>query len=496
MQLNTSLPAPGARFNRLTAWTARIHLPEAHLRFSERRLFLATGDLFTVNATLFLMLVLRFPLVLWMGVPGSWLLWFCLLSSLWLAAGSLLNIYDLASAARPFRSMWTAGGAALLTGGVYLFIPLVTPPLPGHRLAALFLPVGACLGVATWRLIYTQVFVQPAFNQHILIVGAGSAGQALIRCVREVNSDAGDGMVGYRVLGFIDDDPAKQGHRYEGVPVVGTRSDLGRLLQELRPDQLVIAITHHDAMAHELFQGIVNCYELGITVMPMDTFYERITGRLPVEHIGRDLHSFTPNDRPATERLYLALRHVVDLVFGVVGCLALLVVIPFVWLANRIASPGPLFYSQERVGQGGRGFQVIKLRSMVTGAEKMTGAVWAQENDKRITPVGQFLRKTRLDELPQAWNILRGDMSLIGPRPERPQFVEQLAEQLPFYRLRLAVKPGLTGWAQVRYRYGASVEDALTKLQYDLYYIKRQDLYLDLQILFKTVQVVLGFKGR
>jgi exopolysaccharide biosynthesis polyprenyl glycosylphosphotransferase len=498
MHLPTFFPPPGAWLNRLAVSVTRVRLPEAHLRFSERRLFLATGDLFIVNAALFLVLVLRFPTMLSAGVPELWLLWFCLLSALWFAAGSLFNLYDLAQAAQPMRSVWSAGRAALLTGGVYLFIPFVTPPLPDHRIAALLLPLGASLGVAAWRLLYAEVFVQPAFNQRILIVGAGSAGQALMQGVRETLGDADPGRdaAGYRVLGFVDDDPAKQGCQFDGVPVLGSCHDLGRLLEELRPDQMVIAITHHESMTLDLFQGIVDCYESGIPVTSMDTLYEHITGRLAVEHIGRNFHSFTPLEYPATERLYLALRHGMDLLLGLVGCLALLAVIPVVWIANRIASPGPLFYTQERVGQGGRIFRVVKLRSMVTSAEKTTGPVWAQEHDQRITPVGQILRKTRLDELPQVWNILKGEMTFIGPRPERPQFVDQLAAELPFYRLRHAIKPGLTGWAQVRYRYGASVKDSLTKLQYDLYYIKRQGPYLDLQILLKTVQVVLGFKGR
>jgi lipopolysaccharide/colanic/teichoic acid biosynthesis glycosyltransferase len=148
------------------------------------------------------------------------------------------------------------------------------------------------------------------------------------------------------------------------------------------------------------------------------------------------------------------------------------------------------------VGQGGRVFGVVKFRSMVVNAEEHTGVVWATENDGRVTPVGRLLRKTRLDESPQFWNVVKGDMGLIGPRPERPEFITQLAQQIPFYRVRHAVKPGITGWAQVKYRYGASVHDALVKLQYDLYYIKHQGFYLDLLILLKTVQVVLGLKGR
>jgi len=161
----------------------------------------------------------------------------------------------------------------------------------------------------------------------------------------------------------------------------------------------------------------------------------------------------------------------------------------------KLTSSGSVLYHQERVGQHGRIFTVHKFRSMVTDAEANTGAVWSQPNDQRITPVGRMLRRTRLDELPQLWNVLRGDMSLVGPRPERPEFVRSLTEQIPFYGQRHVVRPGLTGWAQVRYTYGASVEDAMEKLQYDLYYIKNMSLALDLFILFSTVKTVLQRQG-
>jgi lipopolysaccharide/colanic/teichoic acid biosynthesis glycosyltransferase len=196
------------------------------------------------------------------------------------------------------------------------------------------------------------------------------------------------------------------------------------------------------------------------------------------------------------QRFFWAGKRLVDLVAGLLGLGILALVTPWVALANGLASRGPLFYRQTRVGKGGRRFELVKFRSMVPTAEDGRGAVWASERDERITPVGRVLRRTRLDELPQVWNILKGDMSLVGPRPERPEFVARLIEQVPFYQARHAVRPGITGWAQVRYRYGSSIEDALVKLQYDLYYIKHQGVYLETSILVKTAAVMLGFKGR
>lgn len=228
----------------------------------------------------------------------------------------------------------------------------------------------------------------------------------------------------------------------------------------------------------------------------MNTHDERMTGRVPVEHGGRDLDLMLSIKQSSGDRLYLATRRVVEVIMVLLCMPIVALLLPLIGVANWLIAPGDLFYVQERIGQAGEPFKLIKFRTMVMDAEKGTGAVWASPNDKRITPVGRLLRKTHLDELPQLWNILKGEMSLIGPRPERPHFVKQLAEEIPFYRIRHTVKPGLTGWAQVKYTYGASVEDALVKLQYDLYYIKHQGPYLDLLILIQTVRVVLGFKGR
>jgi lipopolysaccharide/colanic/teichoic acid biosynthesis glycosyltransferase len=193
-------------------------------------------------------------------------------------------------------------------------------------------------------------------------------------------------------------------------------------------------------------------------------------------------------------RLYILFRRLFDIVVSGIGCMLFLLLIPLVWLGHRF-SPGPLLYRQRRVGKSGKIFHIIKFRSMIDDAEKLTGAVWASKADSRVTTLGRFLRRSRLDELPQFWNILKGEMSLIGPRPERPEFVERLSKEIPYYRIRHAVRPGITGWAQVRYPYGASVEDSVRKLQYDLYYIKHQGPYIDSLILLHTLRVIARFKG-
>jgi exopolysaccharide biosynthesis polyprenyl glycosylphosphotransferase len=430
--------------------------------------------------------------------PGLFVSWFIVLTLLWIVIGMSLDIYDLTKAADQGKSVWRSAGAAVVTVMVFLCIPILTPVLPTRRVELFSLPLFAALGISAWRAFYAHVLSRVDLQRRALIIGAGWCGRTLAQALAGTGSggQTAHGGVCYHVLGFIDDDPAKQGQVIAGVPVLGMHHELARLSHELHPDELVFAITHTQLVEESLMDAVLRCREAGMEVTTMSSFYEALTGRVPVEHAGRMLEVVMPVSQSALDRLYLLAKLATDIGFGLIGCLFLLVVMPPIWLANLLTDRGHLFFTQSRVGQAGRTFMVMKFRSMKMEAEKQTGAVWAQEKDPRITPLGRVLRKTRLDELPQFWNVLRGEMSLVGPRPERPEFVSRLSEQIPFYRARHAVKPGITGWAQVKYRYGASQEDALIKLQYDLYYIKHQSLFLDLVILLKTIQVVLGFKGR
>jgi exopolysaccharide biosynthesis polyprenyl glycosylphosphotransferase len=300
---------------------------------------------------------------------------------------------------------------------------------------------------------------------------------------------------GYQIVGFVDDNAELHGARLEDVPVLGGGDQLAQLAQELGVDELILAITHRHAIKAHLFDALLRCRELGYRVTTMSMLYERLLGRVPVEHVGRDLHAVVPMEETPGERVYRALKRAFDLLLAVCGLAGVAIAAPLIALVNAITSPGPLFYRQERVGRGGKAFQMLKFRTMRPDAEDAAGAVWAAERDERVTPVGRLLRNTRLDELPQCWNVLRGHMSVIGPRPERPEFVKDLAESLPFYRARHAVRPGITGWAQIQFDYGNSVQDAQVKLEYDLYYVKRASLLLDLRIMLQTIPVMVGMKG-
>ena len=218
--------------------------------------------------------------------------------------------------------------------------------------------------------------------------------------------------------------------------------------------------------------------------------------RIPVQFIVNDFHKYFPfSGNNYNNKLFVFFQWVFGILFSLVGIIVGIGLIPLIFIGNIIANPGPMFYTQERIGKNGKRFKIIKFRTMVKNAEA-NGAVWATKNDSRITGFGKIMRNTRIDEIPQFINILKGDMALIGPRPERPNFVRKLSEELPFYETRHAIKPGLTGWAQVKTKYASSIDDSLVKLQYDLYYIKHRSFFLDINILMKTLSSVVYFRGQ
>lgn len=240
---------------------------------------------------------------------------------------------------------------------------------------------------------------------------------------------------------------------------------------------------------------IVSLFKEGVNIKSFESFYEELTDRIPKQYLNhnfyKSIHISSSNDN----RFYLVFRRILDIVISLVGLIIFIPFIPVIFLLNLIGNRGPLFYTQTRVGEKGKSFKIFKLRSMVVNAESK-GAQYAIKNDKRITTFGKFLRNTRLDEVPQFFNILKGEMSVIGPRPERPEFVEDLSKELPFYEIRHVIKPGLTGWAQVNYPYASNLEEQEKKLRYDLFYIKKQNAYLDFKIIIKTMTTVLFFRGQ
>ncbi|MDE3090802.1 MAG: exopolysaccharide biosynthesis polyprenyl glycosylphosphotransferase, partial [Chloroflexota bacterium] len=253
-------------------------------------------------------------------------------------------------------------------------------------------------------------------------------------------------------------------------------------------------ISHN--LSSQLFQALLDCKEQGAQITLMPVLFEQLTGMVPIEHIGDNWNVALPLDSAEASGFYSTAKRLFDIVGALIGLGLYLPLLPFLTIAIKLDSPGPVFYTQKRIGKGGKIIKLIKLRTMVADAEPDGIAVRAQKRDPRITRVGRLLRKAHLDEMPQLLNVLNGDMSAVGPRPERPEIVAELDDAIPFHRLRNAVKPGMAGWAAVNYDYIESVEDAKMRLQYDLYYIKHQSLWLDLLILLRTMGQMLMLKGR
>ncbi len=468
---------------------------------SERRWILVILDLAALNGGFFLSLHLRPDYVFSWELISRNPVWLLLLGFLWFFFAYLFRVYDLSFAGRADKSLTSVLRAGFLTAVVFPFVPYLPPALPPSRqplFLSILLPVMLLL---VSRGLYLLVFAQPIFRRRTLIVGAGWAGLTIARAMAEY----GDSI--YDLKGFIDDDPEKadreivveEGDSGVGLPqavhlrVLGGRHLLSDALSQYRISTIVLAITKD--VSGDLLSLMMDCLQSGVEVVPMPVIYEQLTGKVPVEHIGGHWSVSMPVEHPGTKTVWHVTKRVFDLVWATVGLLFLLLVFPLIALAIYIDSPGPILYSQERVGRYGRMFKVLKFRSMIADAEK-DGAVWASEHDDRVTRVGRLLRKLHLDEFPQFINILKGEMSVVGPRPERPEFVNSLVNEIPFYGVRHAVKPGMAGWGLVNQGYGDSVEGALVKLQYDLYYIKHQSLWLDIVILARTFLDSLSLGGR
>jgi sugar transferase (PEP-CTERM system associated) len=371
------------------------------------------------------------------------------------------------------------------TGAAAIALAAVSILLPWARLGnGTFLVTLGMLVVAMplWRVAFDGLTSDPRLEERVLVVGTGPLARTVAHQIRAQHDFA------YRLVGFIED-PASAGAGAAG-PILGTPADLPRIIETYGIGRIVIGLA--DRRGHLPIHELLQAKLAGVRVEDAATTYERMTGKILVDDLKPSWLIFSDGFQ-ASRGTRLAKR-LFDLAGALIGILVAAPIMLLTALAVRLDSPGPVLYRQERVGENGRRFTLCKFRSMRIDAERGT-PIWARDHDTRVTRIGRFIRLTRLDELPQFWNVLRGEMSFVGPRPERPFFVGQLAEAIPFYLARHAVKPGVTGWAQVRYRYGRSVEDALAKLRYDLYYIKHLSLVFDLTILVDTIKVMVCGKG-
>jgi sugar transferase (PEP-CTERM system associated) len=373
------------------------------------------------------------------------------------------------------------GGIALLYGAVGFLFPALRLSRTAYFLA-LVLSLSA---VVAGRLLAMALGSAAAIQERVLFLGATPLAERVIEAVKRVQGYACE------VLGYVDDRAPHEIHISNGFRVLGTTKDLQRVVGKARAGTIVVALSQR--RGNFPLTEILACKLAGTRVQDWPDFYERATGKVAVEQLRPSWLVFS--DGFNRTRITRAVKRASDIILSLLLLVAGAPLYALLAILIKLDSLGPILFRQERVGERGCIFNVLKFRTMVGNAEEKTGPVWASENDPRITRVGRFLRKSRLDEFPQIVNVLKGEMSFVGPRPERPHFVAQLQERIPFYSQRHTVKPGITGWAQVKYSYGASVEDAVEKLQYDLYYIKNLSIFLDLVILMHSVQVVLLGQG-
>jgi sugar transferase (PEP-CTERM system associated) len=380
------------------------------------------------------------------------------------------------------RLLQAAGAASIVLAAVYFVVPALMIG-NGIFVSALFVFLIAILG---WRLAFNSVTGSLKLGEErVLFVGTGETARKVARQILDQHDFA------YRVIGFIDDDASRIGERIVNPAIVGTPADIDRLIAQHQIDRIVVGLS--DRRGKLPVEELLRAKMAGVRVEDATTTYERVTGKILIDDLRPSWLIFSDGFR--VSRINRLMKRTIDLSLALAMALVALPIMALTALLVLIDDGAPILYRQERVGENGRTFVLSKFRSMRKDAEKGGMPIWAKDGDDRVTRIGRFLRKTRLDELPQLWNVIRGDMSFVGPRPERPFFVEQLSQQIPFYQQRHAVKPGLTGWAQVKYRYGSSLEDAMEKLRYDLYYIKHLSVFFDLTIVFDTVKVVLFRKG-
>jgi sugar transferase (PEP-CTERM system associated) len=354
----------------------------------------------------------------------------------------------------------------------------------GRGISLIALPLALALMVG-WRVSIHWLLGHPLVGERILIVGSGAAAVEIAREVLD-RRDAG-----YRIVGFVDNDPALVGKSIINPSVIGVTTDMAAIVKRENIDRIIVA--QGERRGQFPTQQLLDLSLGGnVAIEEGASFYERTTGRVHLNMMRPSWLIFSGRGRQA--RLSGVARTLLHRGVALLGALVSLPIALLTALLIRLESPGPALYRQERVGKNGRPFTIMKFRSMRSDAER-DGPVWAQGGDARVTRVGRVIRKIRVDEIPQFWNILKGEMNFVGPRPERPHFVSQLAEEIPFYEQRHLIPPGLTGWAQIKYPYGASIEDARQKLQYDLYYIKNQSLVLDAVIIFETVKTILFGRG-
>ena len=457
-----------------------------HFEISERKILLRLVDILSVFIGLYIIgYSFEFD---YFTMTEENLTWSIVLAFYITLFGTVFELYDLQKSSKldtVFRNIILTASITVL---FYLLTPIITPFLPVKRLQIVYFYMAIIGSIFLWRLAYITFFASPRFYKKVIILGEISNIENVVQTISESDPN-------YKIVGFVNSEK----HKHDSIKFTGLVEYLADALPIIikaeNISEIVVAITNPNNITPQIYNQLTFLLEQGFPIREYTQVFEEITKRVPVQFVGKDFYKYFPFSRSSQNKLYMLYHRIMDIVFSIFGIGLGIIFLPFILIGNLISNRGSLFYTQERIGKYGKPFRIIKFRTMVATAEK-DGISWAVESDNRVTPFGRILRNTRLDEIPQFINVLKGEMSVIGPRPERPYFVKELSRIIPFYETRHTIKPGLSGWAQVKARYGSSVDDSLIKLQYDLYYIKHRSFFLDIDIIIKTLSTIIYYRGQ
>ncbi len=454
-----------------------------YFNISERRLYLRALDIgFTIVGLYVLNIYSNFNYFDFSS--SSYNLWVATLIVYLLVFGEIFEMYDLKIASDKYLTLKSAIITVFFVTLFYVFTPVISPPLPSNRLQLAYFSLTMLFSILLNRFLYIQLIFSPRFLKNILLIADSAQLKNLVYVIQNKTAN--------RIVAYVSNGVLKGNDTLNYIAIAN--ANLEEIVKKEGINEIVISSNNSQFITPALNKQLIALFEKGMAIRSEDNFIEAENHRISETKLTSDFYNYFTFSKTHQNNLYMAFMRVLDVSFSLVGILFFFLLIPFVFIGNLFANKGKLLYTQKRVGKRGKIFKIIKFRTMVVNAE-INGAEWAQKNDSRVTIFGRILRKTRVDEIPQFINVLIGDMSLIGPRPERPEFVWMLEQELPFYAIRHVVKPGLTGWAQVKYPYAHSVDDQHKKLMYDLYYIKERNLLLDLRIIIKTISTILFFRG-
>lgn len=457
-----------------------------HFDISERKILLRVFDILSVLGLLYIVGII-FDFDYFIINELHWV-WSIVLAIYLTIFATIFELYDLQKASKFEVVIQNIILTSSVTVLFYLLTPFYTPMLPENRLQIVYFYISVNLSLFIWRYLYIVMFSAPRYFKRVLLLCNTVDLDTITTSLHKSDPN-------YKVIGFINTD-VKSFTKYQTKNILEFNvTNVTDIIEKHQVSEIVVATSQDDEITVKLYNQLIDLLEKGVPIREYTQVYEEITHRVPVQHVDKDFYRYFPFSRSNQNKLYLFFHRLLDVIFSIIGLAFGFILMPIVLIGNLFANKGPLFYTQERVGRNGKLFKIYKLRSMVTDAEKH-GAKYASKNDSRVTKFGRFLRKSRFDEIPQFINVILGDMSVIGPRPERPVFVKELSEQIPFYEVRHIVKPGVTGWAQVNASYGSTTDDALEKLQYDLFYIKHRSFFLDISIVFKTLSTIIFFRGQ